>query len=35
VLGKNLFIEGFDKQLIGVKKNQEKEVKVKLPQNFS
>ena len=34
VLGKNLFIEGFDKQLIGVKKNQEKEVKVKLPQNF-
>ena len=34
VLGKDLFIAGFDKQLIGVKKNQEKEVKVILPENY-
>ena len=34
VLGKNLFIEGFDKQLEGVKKNQSKEVSVKLPPNY-
>tara|TARA_Y100000590_G_scaffold118655_1_gene135764 strand:- start:8015 stop:9409 length:1395 start_codon:yes stop_codon:yes gene_type:complete len=34
VLGKELFIKGFDHQLIGVKKNQEKEVKVLLPENY-
>ena len=31
VLGKDLFIKGFDKQLIGVKKNEEKLVDVILP----
>jgi len=34
VLGKDLFIKGFDKQLVGVKKNQEKEVVVTLPENY-
>jgi len=34
VLGKDLFIKGFDKQLLGVKKNQEKEIKAKLPENY-
>ena len=34
VLGKDLFIKGFDKQVIGVKKNDEKIVKVKLPDNY-
>ncbi len=34
VLGKDLFIKGFDKQLIGVKLNQNKIVSVKLPENF-
>ena len=34
VLGKDLFIKGFDKQLLGVKKNQEKEVTVNLPENY-
>ena len=34
VLGKDLFIKGFDKQLLGVKKNQEKEVVVALPENY-
>ena len=34
VLGKDLFITGFDKQLIGCKKNQEKEVVVTLPENY-
>ena len=34
VLGKDLFIKGFDKQLIGSKKNQEKEVIVNLPENY-
>ncbi len=34
VLGKDLFIKGFDNQLIGVKVNQEKEVIVTLPQNY-
>ena len=33
-LGKDLFIKGFDKQLIGVKKNEEKSVEVKLPETF-
>jgi len=34
VLGNDLFIKGFDKLLIGVKKNQEKEVVVNLPENY-
>jgi len=34
VLGKDLFIKGFDKQLVGVKKNQEKQVLVVLPENY-
>ena len=34
VLGKNLFIQGFDDQLLRVKKNQEKEVTVTLPTNY-
>ncbi len=33
-LGKDLFIKGFDKQLEGVKKKQDKKVEVKLPENF-
>ena len=34
ILGKDLFIKGFDKQLLGVKKKQEKEIKVQLPENY-
>ena len=34
VLGKDLFIKGFDKQLLGCKKNQEKEAMVILPENY-
>jgi len=34
VLGKDLFIKGFDEQLIGAKKKQEKEVSVILPENY-
>jgi len=34
VLGKDLFIKGFDKQLLGVRKKQEKEVLVTLPENY-
>ena len=34
VLGKDLFIKGFDKQLIGVKKKENKKVEVVLPENF-
>ena len=34
VLGKDLFIKGFDKQLFGVKKNQIKEVIATLPENY-
>ena len=33
-LGKDLFIKGFDKQLIGVKKNDEKKVEAILPENY-
>ena len=33
-LGKDLFIKGFDKQLLKVKKNEEAKVEVKLPENF-
>ena len=33
-IGKDLFIKGFDKQLIGVKKNDEKKILIKLPENF-
>jgi len=34
VLGKDLFIKGFDKQLLGVKKNQTKEITAALPENY-
>jgi trigger factor len=34
VLGKDLFIKGFDKQLIGVKKGDQKLVNVVLPENY-
>ena len=34
VLGKDLFIKGFDKQLIGVKKNDQKKVEAILPENY-
>ena len=34
VLGKDLFIKGFDRQLIGVKKDEEKIVNVTLPENY-
>ena len=34
VLGKDLFIKGFDKQLLGVKQNQVKEVTATLPENY-
>ena len=34
ILGKDLFIKGFDKQLVGVKKNDEKIVDVVLPENY-
>ena len=34
ILGKDLFIKGFDKQLVGVKKNKEKIVEAKLPENY-
>ena len=34
ILGKDLFIKGFDKQLIGVKKNDEKSVEAMLPENY-
>ncbi len=34
ILGKDLFIKGFDKQLLGVKKNQEKAVTVTIPENY-
>ena len=33
-LGKDLFLKGFDKQLIGVKKGDEKVVEATLPENF-
>ena len=34
ILGKDLFIKGFDKQLFGVKKNDEKLIEVTLPENY-
>ena len=34
ILGKDLFIKGFDNQLIGVKKNDEKLVEAILPENY-
>ncbi len=34
VLGKDLFIKGFDKQLLGLKKNDNKFVEVILPENY-
>jgi len=33
-LGKDLFLKGFDKQLIGVKKGDQKDVEAVLPENF-
>ena len=33
-LGKDLFLKGFDKQLVGVKKNDQKIVEAILPENF-
>ena len=35
VIGKDLFIKGFDEQLLNSKKNEDKTVKVKLPENFT
>ena len=34
ILGKDLFIKGFDKQLVGVKKDDEKTVEAVLPENY-
>ncbi len=34
ILGRDLFIKGFDDQLLGIKKNESKSVTVNLPQNF-
>ena len=34
VLGKDLFIKGFDKKLIGVKKNETRNVEATLPENY-
>ena len=34
ILGRDLFIKGFDDQLLGVKKNENKSVSVKLPENY-
>ena len=34
ILGKDLFIKGFDKQLVGAKKNDEKTVATVLPENY-
>tara|TARA_B100000579_G_scaffold426385_1_gene433518 strand:+ start:7926 stop:9287 length:1362 start_codon:yes stop_codon:yes gene_type:complete len=34
ILGRDLFIKGFDEQLIGTEKNQNKVVTVKLPKNY-
>jgi len=34
VLGKDLFIKGFDKQLLGVKKKEDREIEVILPENY-
>ena len=34
ILGRDLFIKGFDVQLLGIKKNESKIVTVNLPQNF-
>tara|TARA_B100000963_G_scaffold352003_1_gene364521 strand:- start:5185 stop:6582 length:1398 start_codon:yes stop_codon:yes gene_type:complete len=34
VLGKDLFIKDFDKQIVGSKRNEDKIVKVKLPENY-
>ena len=34
VLGKDLFIKGFDKKLIGVKKNETRNIEANLPENY-
>ena len=35
VLGKDLFIKGFDEQLVGVKNKESKKVQVRLPENYN
>jgi len=34
VVGENLFLEGFDEKLIGIKKGENKIIEVKLPENY-
>ena len=34
VIGEDLFLKGFDEELIGVKKNENKTIKVSLPENY-
>ncbi len=34
ILGKDLFIKGFDEQMVGIKKNEKKIITVNLPQNY-
>ena len=34
ILGRDLFIKGFDEQLLGLKKNQNKNVSINLPENY-
>ena len=34
VVGENLFLEGFDEKLIGIKKGESKIIEVKLPENY-
>ena len=34
ILGRDLFIKGFDKQMVGIKKNEKKIITVNLPQNY-
>tara|TARA_Y100001970_G_scaffold264275_1_gene350715 strand:- start:3255 stop:4619 length:1365 start_codon:yes stop_codon:yes gene_type:complete len=34
ILGRDLFIKGFDAQLIGIKKNESKKVSVNIPENY-
>jgi len=34
IVGENLFLEGFDEKLIGVKKEESKIIEVKLPENY-
>ena len=34
ILGRDLFIKGFDEQMVGIKKNEKKIITVNLPQNY-